>query len=261
MEMSLTPMVFGNDEFKQLRVIVKSPDEIYFNLHDIAWGLGYVRPDQTGKMYLRKDRIVNIIKSLDIPVLTAMVRETDIDNVSDFEQLYIPESGLYEFVFESKADKARKFRKWVVEEVLPSIRKTGMYIKDTKHLLALAVIEANKIIQEQQEMIQQLQPKAEYYDLLVERNHLTNFRDTAKELRIPERKLTQFLVDRKVLYRDSNGSLRPYAQYMKYFELKDWVNGGRTGVQTLIKPEGKQFILELWRKYHNVVELSFDSVR
>lgn len=141
---------------------------------------------KTGKKAREK-----VCKSLGITVVVHSGQPIEITPDLDFEQLYIPEDGLYELAFESHASGARKFRKWVTQEVLPTIRQTGAYVKDTKKLLALAVLEANKIIQEQEQKIKELQPKAEYFDKLVDRNLLTNFRDTAKELNIPERKLIQ----------------------------------------------------------------------
>jgi len=268
--------IFTHSEFTQLRVIVRSKDDVWFNLSDIGWGLGYKKFNDKGKMFLFKDRIINIVKKLDIPVVYALYTNSEQPSVLkfehikelttdlDFEQLYIPESGLYELILESKAEGARKFRKWVVEDVLPTIRKTGGYVADenlfietylpfaddnTKILFKLTletIRQQNEMIKQQQQEIVRMKPKEEYYDALVERNHLTNFRDTAKELRIPERKLIQFLIDRGILYRDKKNNLRPYSEYMQYFELKDWVNNGITGVQTLVRPEGKKFIKDLW---------------
>lgn len=252
--------IFENPEFGKLRVIVKDDGTVLFNLHDVGWALGYVRPDQTGKMYLRKNKLVDIIKNLDVSVLTPSVTKVELTTALDFEQLYITEDGLYDLILESRASGARKFRKWVTQEVLPSIRKTGVYAKDPKHLLALAVLEANKIIQEQEQKIKKLQPKAEYYDKLVDRNLLTNFRDTAKELNIPERKLINLLLQKRILYRDAKGNLRPYAEYKEYFELKEWTKNGAAGVQTLVNPKGREFLMRLLNREGKIIELEFGKV-
>ena len=58
-----------------------------------------------------------------------------------------------------------------------------------------------------------MQPKAEYFDELVDRNLLTNFRDTAKELKVQEKLFIQFLLDKKYIYRDRKGRIKPCLLY------------------------------------------------
>ncbi len=88
-----------------------------------------------------------------------------------------------------------------------------------------------------------MQPKAEYFDELVDRNLLTNFRDTAKELKIQEKIFIGFLIDKKYIYRDQNGKLKPYADKNNgLFEIKETKNEktGWVGTQTLITPKGRE---------------------
>lgn len=88
-----------------------------------------------------------------------------------------------------------------------------------------------------------MRPKADYFDDLVERNLLTNFRDTAKELRIKQTAFIAFLLDSKYIYRDQKGHLRPYAEHVDYlFEVKESINQktGWTGTQTLVTPRGRE---------------------
>jgi anti-repressor protein len=86
-------------------------------------------------------------------------------------------------------------------------------------------------------------PKAEYFDELVDRNLLTNFRDTAKELKVKQKTFIQFLLDKKYVYRDRKGKLKPYAEKNSgLFELKEAKNEktGWVGTQTLITPKGRE---------------------
>ena len=86
-------------------------------------------------------------------------------------------------------------------------------------------------------------PKAEYFDELVDRNLLTNFRDTAKELRVKEKQFIQFLINKKYVYRDQKGQLKPYAdKNTALFEIKEAKNEktGWVGTQTLITPKGRE---------------------
>ncbi|KHO63392.1 antirepressor [Thermoanaerobacter sp. YS13] len=252
--------IFNSKDFGKLRVLAKSSDEIYFNLFDVAWALGYTRSNAIGQMYLYKNRIINIIESLDISVVNTTFTQIKISSDFDFEQLYITESGLYDLILESKAKHARNFRKWVVSEVLPTIRRTGGYVANedlfietylpyadeaTKALFKSAL----QTIREQNEKIKVMQPKAEYFDALVERNLLTNFRDTAKELGIKERTFINWLIRKKFIYRDQKGDLRPYAPYNKtLFEIKEWTRNEIAGVQTLITPKGRETFRLLLQK-------------
>lgn len=89
-----------------------------------------------------------------------------------------------------------------------------------------------------------MRPKAEYFDELVDRNLLTNIRDTAKELKIKQREFVKFLLDKKYLYRGKSGKLLPYAKHADsgLFELKEFVNEktGFHSTQTLVTPKGKE---------------------
>lgn len=88
-----------------------------------------------------------------------------------------------------------------------------------------------------------MKPKADYFDELVERNTLTNFRETAKQLEVKEKVFINFLLDHKYIYRDKRGKLMPYADKNKgLFEIKDCFNEKTnwSGVQTLITPKGRE---------------------
>jgi len=88
-----------------------------------------------------------------------------------------------------------------------------------------------------------MRPKAEYFDELVERNTLTNFHETAKELHVPPRKFVQFLLDRKYIYRDKKGKILPYENRNDgLFEVRECFNDKTkwSGTQTLVTPKGRE---------------------
>lgn len=94
-------------------------------------------------------------------------------------------------------------------------------------------------------------PKAEYFDELVDRNLLTNFRETAKELGVKEKDFIRFLLDRKYIYRDKKGKLLPYADKNDgLFEVKECFNEKTQwrGTQTLITPKGRETFRLLYLK-------------
>ena len=171
------------------------------------------------------------------------------------ETWVINESGLYNVILRSDKPEAKPFRKWVTSEVLPSIRKTGGYIAGQENLtpeelMAKALMVAQKTLAEREARIadltvqnQIMQPKASYFDELVERGTLTNFRETAKQLGIPPKRFVAFLMEKKYVYRDKRGKLLPYeAKNDGLFELKESYNDKTqwSGTQTLITPKGRE---------------------
>lgn len=91
-----------------------------------------------------------------------------------------------------------------------------------------------------------MKPKAEYFDEIVDRNGLTNFRDTAKLLGVSEKALIFLLIDKKYIYRDQKGKLKPIAKYVgDYLELKEWAKGEKAGTQTLVTAKGRDHFLKL----------------
>ena len=88
-----------------------------------------------------------------------------------------------------------------------------------------------------------MQPKADYFDELVDRNLLTNFRQTAKELKVKEKVFVNFLINKNYIYRDTKGKLMPRAgKSTDLFEVKETFNEKTqwSGVQTLITPKGRE---------------------
>lgn len=107
--------------------------------------------------------------------------------------------------------------------------------------LVLENKQQTKVIEKQSEVIGEMAPKAEYFDALVDNNLLTNIRDTAKELGIKERTFTEWLIQKNLCYRDKKRKIKPYANKMKYFELKEFTTAwGHSDTQTLITPRGKE---------------------
>lgn len=168
---------------------------------------------------------------------------------------FIPESDLYRLIFSSKLPNAEKFTDWVTGEVLPSIRKNGGYIAgqeelSPQELMAKALLVANKTLADREARISELTvqnqimaPKAEYFDALVDRNLLTNFRETAKELGIPPKAFVDWLLAKKYLYRDQKGKLLPREDKNNgLFEVKEAKNEKTqwSGVQTLVTPKGRE---------------------
>ena len=251
--------VFNHEVFGKIRVMLLN-DEPIFNLYDVAFSLGYTRENAIGVLYIRKDKLINICESLGIKGVTQSVTDITINKETDFENTYISEGDLYDLILESRAKNAKSFRKWITHEVIPTIRKTGGYVANDELFIQTYLPFADEetktmfkgvleTVRKQNEQIASMKPKAEYFDALVDRNLLTNFRDTAKELRVKERFFIKWLLENKFVYRDQKGKLKPYASHVpELFELKEWEKNGRANVQTLITPKGRETFRLLLKK-------------
>lgn len=236
--------VFENPTFGQVRTI-EIDSEPWFVGKDVAEALGYSNPQKALRDHVEtEDRTVN-----------------ESFTVNGTKGTLINESGLYSLILSSKLPGAKEFKRWVTSEVIPSIRKTGAYM--TQETLEAAILNPDYLLQvvtalkaetdkrKALEVVNAtltvdkaiMQPKADYFDELVERGLLTNFRETAKQLGIPPKKFVNWLLEHKYLYRDKKGKLLAYEQKNNgLFELKECVNE-RTqwaGVQTLVTPKGRE---------------------
>lgn len=247
MQLSLSEniKIFNNAEFGEIRVMLID-DDPWFVGKDIAAALGY------------KDT-VNALK--------AHVDEQDkagwriTTQFGEKETTIINESGLYSLIFSSKLESAQRFKHWVTHEVLPSIRKHGMYMTDNLLETAIAnpdfvigLIQNMKAEKEKSAALQtqnkqlcekneEMQPKVDYFDDLVAWNVSTNFRSTAKELRIPERLFIKMLISDGYIYRDKNKGILPKAgKGDGLFAVKEYCNqkNKHGGVQTRVTPKGRE---------------------
>lgn len=223
-------MTFQNEKFGTVRTVVIN-GEPWFVGKDVAEMLGYESPRST------------VSKKVDLEDCGVAKMETP----SGIQEMtIINESGLYSLILSSKLPQAKEFKHWVTSEVLPSIRKTGNYSLQVPQSFAEALrlaAEQQERIEAQQKLIAQQKPKADYFDKLVDRNLLTNFRDTAKEIGVGQNELIKHLLEDGYLFRDATKKLKPYMEYVgKYFQIKDTTNDNTrwAGQQTLVTPEGKE---------------------
>lgn len=230
-------MVFNNANFGQIRTVMMN-GVIMFVGKDVADVLEYTN---TAKAI--RDHVDNEDKLTERIVLSGQNREV----------IFINESGLYSLILSSKMPNAKKFKHWVTSDVLPSIRKTGKYSIQDSYLIDDPIKRAERWIEEKkhtlalEQKVAEQQPKVDYYNELVDREHLTGIRDTAKELHIKERVFVKWLIDNKFLYRDAKNILKPYSTKMDLFTEKDYKNKNNThsGVRTLITLKGKDLFRQL----------------
>lgn len=175
------------------------------------------------------------------------------DGTKENETIVINESGLYSLIFSSRMPNAKKFKRWVTSEVIPSIRKNGYYdIRESKkdsYMIEDPAERARRWAEEYEEKklleckVTELKPKADYFDGLVDSKLLTTFRDAAKEFQMSPKSFNKWLTDHGYIYRDRHGIIKPYEQYRKsgLFQLKDFKTPhGYSNVQTYLTIRGKE---------------------
>lgn len=231
--------VFNNPEFGTIRTIEQN-GEPWFVGKDVAEVLGYSDTAQAIRKHVEEEDkgVVEMTTPGGKQPLTV-----------------INESGLYSLVLSSKLPKAKKFKRWVTSEVLPAIRKHGGYVAGQEHmsdeeLMAKALLMAQKTIADRDARISALQvevavaqPKAAYFDELVDRNLLTGIRETAKELGIKQKVFVDFLLNKKYLHRSKSGKLTPTAgRGDGLFEMKECFNEKTSwaGTQVMVTPKGRE---------------------
>ena len=126
-EMDQSFKIFQNEGFGKIRVVVDEKGEPWFVGNDIAKCLGYDTPKNAVKKYVDEDDSFMFV----IGSESGGIKLNPIENQCVKEIRLINESGLYSLVFSSRLESAKLFKKWVTKEVLPSIRKTGSYSKNS----------------------------------------------------------------------------------------------------------------------------------
>jgi len=194
--------VFQNAEFGSVRTTTVN-GEVMFVAKDIATILGYSNP---------RDAINKHVDDEDKGVAKC-------DTLGGVQDLtIINESGLYSLILSSKMPNARKFKRWVTAEVLPAIRRHGMYA--TEELianpdLAIAAFQALKAEREkrqaleeavavQAQQIAELKPKATYYDVVLKCKDAVNISVIAKDYGWSAQRMNEYLHQKGVQYKQAD---------------------------------------------------------
>ncbi|WP_312370873.1 phage antirepressor [Lachnoclostridium sp.] len=233
--------VFENPEFGQVRTVTIN-NEPYFVGTDVATILGYAKTQNAIATHIDKDDALKqgITDSL------GRLQETTVIN----------ESGLYALILGSKLENAKRFKKWLTSEVLPSIRKHGMYatdelINNPDLLIAVATQlkeERQARVQAEQKIIE-MKPKAEFFDTVADSKDAIEIGQVAKLIgSIGRNRLFELLRDKRVLMNNN----QPYQKYIDngYFrvvEQKYTKPNGDTciNIKTLVYQRGVDYIRKL----------------
>jgi len=224
--------IFNNEEFGQVRVVTRD-NEPWFVGKDVAEILGYSNS---------RKAIADHVDEEDKGV-------TKCDTLGGIQEMtVINESGLYSLILSSKLPGAKKFKRWVTNDVLPSIRKHGMYAQD--ELLNnpdLLIAAATKLKEERQARLEAEKQR----DKLIHQNKLYTTSEIAKELGLSSAtKLNNLLAERKIQYKQN----KTWLLYSKYSELglvsikQDILDNGKIIYDRKWTGKGRDFILNLFEK-------------
>ncbi|MCE5626419.1 phage antirepressor [Staphylococcus pseudintermedius] len=223
-------------------------DEPYFVGNDVAQILGY--EDYRGAINKKVDSEDKL--------------RSQIDHAGQKRSVtLINESGLYSLIFSSKLDSAKRFKRWVTSEVLPAIRKHGIYATDSVieqtiqnpdyiiHVLTEFKKEREgRLVAEQQ--VKELKPKATYYDLVLQNKSLLSVSKIAKDYGMSARALNKLLHELGVQYKQGDIWLlyakhqdKGYTQTSTYAldekhskVTTKWTQKGRLFIYELLKNKG-----------------------
>lgn len=244
--------VFENEEFGRVRTTTIG-EEPYFVGKDVAEILGYAKPRNAIIMHVDDE------DKKDAPI------QGDLGGVQ--QMTVINESGLYSLILSSKLPSAKKFKRWVTSEVLPTLRRTGSYTipqKPDSYMIEDPAERARRWAEEYEEkkaletQLEEQKPLVEYAEQIQASKDVIDMKSMAKlaskrGIKIGRNKLFAFLRAQEVLDWENI----PYASYMN----RDWfevVASGYTCLNgeikinktTLVKPKGQLGIVNLLKKYY-----------
>lgn len=254
-------------QFENVDVEIASIDgDPYFELYSTGMALGQVKTNNIGMQYPRKERIDENVKNADI-----------VPCVHNGHK-YLSENQLYDLMLEMKTDKVKPFRKWLTQEVIPSIRKYGGYVEEISKFIAsyfpqadeftrtfiAQSLEENKrqqeIIKKQSEQIEEQRPAVEFTESICKSSDNIKMRDMAKllcdeNINIGEKRLYNLLRDKKVLMQDKS----PYQSFVDrgYFYVSEnsyTTVYGTTGISstTLVTPKGQIWLVGKVREWTKI---------
>lgn len=252
--------IFENSNFGQVRTLEHN-NEIYFVAKDVADILGYQNGSRDINLHVdEEDRLKYKIST------SGQLRE----------QIIINESGLYSLILGSKLPQARQFKRWVTNEILPTIRKYGVYATDELLNNPDFLIETLTKLKEEREkrialeidnnikaqQIGELKPKADYVDKILKSKSLMNVSQIAKDYGMSAIKFNSILHELKVQYKQA-GQWLLYSKYhdkgythSETFNFTNknginetnlttkWTNKGRLFLYNLLKDNGYLPLIE-----------------
>lgn len=190
----------------------------YLKLETVARGLGFTR-EKNGVEYVMWDRVNKYLSEIGFPHKCGNVPVSEIGFSQEVAKTdFIPENIFYRLAMKAKNETAERFQALVADEIIPSIRKNGGYIANQENLtpeqiVANALIVAQNIISQKDKQIEQMKPKAEFFDAVADSRTAISMNEVSKVLGIKgygRNNLFEFLRNNGILDRWNV----PYQRYI-----------------------------------------------
>ena len=248
-----SPISFEFEGDHEVRVIADEKGDPWFVASDVSSILGYSQTNAMNKLIDNDDK----------------AKRTILNGGNYVNQSLISESGMYQAIFGSTLPTAKRFKKWVTSEVLPSIRKTGSYQTqplfdvagalenmDDKGIQLVNLLNASVtgLMNDRKRLTSKIEedaPKVLGYDQMIDSEGLTSINDCAKIFNVNGlggRKLFAILREEKILQSGKSGTWNvPYQRFINsgYFVVKNIVIGnGQAKPVTKVTPKGQGWIFD-----------------
>ena len=247
-------IVFRNEEFGQVRTVMID-NKPWFGGKDVAEALGYkntkdailTHVEEEDRRIIQRSEIATLENHISKDVLPVNFVSAEIPNRG---LTVINESGLYALIFGSKLETAKRFKHWVTSEVLPSIRKNGIYATDNviDNILNNPDFGIELLTRLKEERSARVEAERTN-SILMHVNKTYTMTEIAKEIGLKSAtELNKILSDKKIQYK-INGTWVMYSDYSNcgYEEIKqDVLGSGRVIYHRKITQLGRRFILNLF---------------
>lgn len=254
---------FVNEEFGAVRTLMKD-GQPWFVANDVANALGYSKPRNAVATHVDEDDAL---------------KQGVIDSLGRTQQMtFINESGFYSLVLASRLPNAKKFKRWVTAEILPTIRKTGGYVGNedmfvesylpfaddaVKNLFRLNLI----TIRQLNEKIKKDEPLVQFANQVADTENVIDIGRMARlakaeNIHIGRNRLFRFLKECGVFMINN----LPYQQYIErgYFVVKESLFEAhgvmKTYQQTYVTGKGQRYVIRLLKERYNEEEFECQTI-
>ncbi|WP_026478189.1 phage antirepressor [Alkaliphilus transvaalensis] len=243
--------IFKNNDFGEVRTLEHEGKTLFCG-SDVAKALGYVIPSKAVNTHCKG------VSKMEVPT-----------NGGTQQMLFIPEGDLYRLIVNSKLPSAEKFERWVFDEVIPTVRKHGLYAKDellNNPDLFISALEELKAERERikrlelenaksKQIIGELKPKASYYDLILQNKSLMPISQIAKDYGMSGKAFNKMLHELGVQYKQGNTWLlyQGYAD-QGYTQSRTFaIDAERSRMHTYWTQKGRLFLYDLLKNKRNLL--------
>jgi len=243
--------IFKNNDFGEVRTLEQDGKTLFCG-SDVAKALGYAIPSKAVNTHCKG------VSKMEVPT-----------NGGTQQMLFIPEGDLYRLIVNSKLPSAEKFERWVFDEVIPTVRKHGLYAKDellNNPDLFISALEELKAERERtkrlelenaknKQIIGELKPKASYYDLILQNKSLMPISQIAKDYGMSGKAFNKLLHELGVQFKQGNTWLL-YQGYANqgYTQSRTFaIDAERSRMHTYWTQKGRLFLYDLLKNERSLL--------